>query len=206
MIFTARQLEELHRSNGHVTLPYRARLTPLAQDWLRQHKIAIGYSDVDTSSGRKKAEAAGGAVTGGTWMWWCDGPCGPAKAALLSVAREAALQANEIAVDPKRTAEAVRIIAREIKAGRASGAILLVSNGSAAMVFANRCPSLRAIPGTSIEAVDQGIKLVAANVIVIEYPNKSLQQTRTLLSKFVRGQRELSDDVKKQLSELSTCE
>ena len=31
MIFTARQLEELHRSNGHVTLPYRARLTPLAQ-------------------------------------------------------------------------------------------------------------------------------------------------------------------------------
>jgi hypothetical protein len=206
MIFTARQLEELHRSNGHVTLPYRARLTPLAQDWLRQHKIAIGYADVDTSSGKKKAEAAGGTVTGGTWMWWCDGPCGPAKAALLSVAREAALQASEIAVDPKRTAEAVRIIAKEIKAGRAAGAILLVSNGSAAMVFANRCPSLRAIPGTSIEAVDQGIKLVAANVIVIEYPNKSLQQTKTLLSKFVRGQRELSDDVKKQLSELSTCE
>jgi hypothetical protein len=189
-----------------VTLPYRARLTPLAQDWLRQHKIAIGYADVDTSSGKKKAEAAGGTVTGGTWMWWCDGPCGPAKAALLSVAREAALQASEIAVDPKRTAEAVRIIAKEIKAGRAAGAILLVSNGSAAMVFANRCPSLRAIPGTSIEAVDQGIKLVAANVIVIEYPNKSLQQTKTLLSKFVRGQRELSDDVKKQLSELSTCE
>ena len=31
MIFTARQLEELHRTNGHVTLPYRARLSPLAQ-------------------------------------------------------------------------------------------------------------------------------------------------------------------------------
>jgi hypothetical protein len=206
MIFTARQLEELHRSNGHVTLPYRARLTPLAQDWLRQHKIAVGYSDVDTSNGKKTAEAAGGTVTGGTWLWWCDGPCGPAKAALLSATREAALQAKEIAVDPKRTAEAVRIIAKEVKAGRASGAILLVSNGSAAMVFANRCPSLRAIPGSSIEAVDQGIKLVAANVIVIEYPNKSLQQTKTLLSKFVRGKRELSDDVKKQLSELSQCE
>ena len=38
MIVTARQLEDLYRangSNGHVVLPYRARLTPLAQDWVK---------------------------------------------------------------------------------------------------------------------------------------------------------------------------
>jgi len=49
MIVTARQLEDLHRasgSNGHVTLPYRARLTPLGSDWVRAKKIVIGYSDV----------------------------------------------------------------------------------------------------------------------------------------------------------------
>ena len=34
MFLTARQLEDLHRangSNGHLVLPYRARLTPLAE-------------------------------------------------------------------------------------------------------------------------------------------------------------------------------
>ena len=43
MIFTARQLEDLHKSNGHVVLPYGARLTPLAVDWARGKKIAVGY-------------------------------------------------------------------------------------------------------------------------------------------------------------------
>ena len=33
MIFTARQLQDLHKTNGHVTLPVGARLTPIS--WVR---------------------------------------------------------------------------------------------------------------------------------------------------------------------------
>jgi hypothetical protein len=73
------------------------------------------------------------------------------------------------------------------------------------MLYANRCPSLRAVLGTCLEAVEQGVRLVAANLLVIEHPYKTLQQTKTLLARFVRGRRELSDDVVKQLSELSSC-
>jgi hypothetical protein len=210
MIFTARQLEEFYKSNGKITLPYRARLTPLAQDWLRQKKIEVGYSDSEASAPKKSsAETIGGATgapLGGNWLWWADGPCGPAKAALLTVARECSIHPTEIGVDPKRIAEAVKIVAHEVKSGKAAGAVLLVNNGAAAMVFANRCPSIRAVLGTCIEAVDQAVRLVAANVIVIEHPYKSLQQTKTLLSRFVRGKRELSEEVKQQLSELSSCE
>jgi ribose 5-phosphate isomerase RpiB len=207
MIFTARQLEELYRSNGKITLPYRARLTPLAQDWLRQKKIEVGYSDAEAT--KKPADNVGGfagAPVAGKWLWWADGPCGPAKAALLSVTRESNVQPTEIGVDPKRIAEAVKIVAHELKTDKTSGAILLVSNGAAAMVFANRCPSIRAVLGTCIEAVDQAVKLVAANVIVIEHPYKSLQQVKTLLSRFLRGKRELTAEVKQQLSDLSSCE
>ena len=49
MIITARQLEDLHKShggNGRVTLPYRARLTPLAADFVRTRKLTLGYSDM----------------------------------------------------------------------------------------------------------------------------------------------------------------
>jgi ribose 5-phosphate isomerase RpiB len=209
MIFTARQLEELYKSNGKITLPYRARLTPLAQDWLKQKKIDIGYSDGEAAPRKNPADIIGGfagSPVTGNWLWWADGPCGPAKAALLTVARESNIRPTEIGVDPKRIAEAVKIVAHEVKAGKAMGGILLVSNGAAAMVFANRCPSLRAVLGTCIEAVDQAVKLVAANVIVIEHPYKSLQQVKTLLGRFLRGKRELTEDVKQQLSELSSCE
>jgi ribose 5-phosphate isomerase RpiB len=208
MIFTARQLEELYKSNGKVTLPNRARLTPLAQDWLKQKKIDVGYSDAEAAPKKSAYNVGGftGAPVAGKWLWWADGPCGPAKAALLTVARESNIQPTEIGVDPKRIAEAVKIVAHEVKGGNSNGAILLVNNGAAAMVFANRCPSIRAVLGTCIEAVDQAVKLVAANVIVIEHPYKSLQQVKTLLSRFLRGKRELTEDLKKQLSELSSCE
>ena len=214
MIFTARQLEQLHRSNGsngQVILPYRARLTPLAQDWIRQRGIAVGYSDVEVEvSNRPGAAEATEAVEPATQesrrlLWWCDGPCGPAKAALLTVAREASFNAIEVAVDPRRIVEAVKIIAREVKAGRADGGVLLVSSGATAMVYANRCPSLRAVLGTCLEAVDQGTKLVAANVLVIEHPYKTLPQTRALLAKFVKARRVLSEELKRQLSELASC-
>jgi hypothetical protein len=51
MFVTVRQLEDLHKqngANGHVTLPYRARLTPLASDWVRAKKVVLGYSDGET--------------------------------------------------------------------------------------------------------------------------------------------------------------
>ena len=49
MIFTQRQIELLHNGNGHIVLPYRARLTPLAQDWVRQRRsgpdLAMPHDD-----------------------------------------------------------------------------------------------------------------------------------------------------------------
>src|SRR5437763_9306717 len=101
MFITVRQLEDLHRqngSNGHVTLPYRARLTPLAQDWVRSSKIAVGYADVDATSKSPTASSAtleSSSKPAGKYLWWCDGPCGPAKAAIASLARETNAQANE---------------------------------------------------------------------------------------------------------------
>ena len=53
MFVTVRQIEDLYKSNGsngHVVLPYRARLTPLAQDWVRSKKVAVGYSDGEAKS------------------------------------------------------------------------------------------------------------------------------------------------------------
>jgi hypothetical protein len=205
MIFTARQLEQLHRSNGHVTLPYAARLTPLAKDWLRTRKIAVGYSDVQNDVGIRP-ERSVDARPKAPLLWWTDGPCGPAKAALLGAAREAAIEAIEIGVDPRRLAEAVRILARQTKDSRISGGVLLVENGAAAMVYANRCRSLRAVLGTCLGAVEHGLNCVAANVLVIEHPHQTMPQVRNMLGRFLRSRREVSDEINRQLEELASCE
>jgi len=215
MILTARQLEDLHRQNGgngHVTLPYRARLTPLASDWIRAKKVVVGYSDVATPSTGNGAEAVvkpqaaapAFSASGGT-LWWCDGPCGPAKAAVSAHERESNLRPLDKPADATQLVSVIKIIASAVKSGGASGAVLLVKNGAQATVFANRCPSLRAVLGTCMEAVEQGVQQVAANVLIIEYPYKTLQQMRNLLSRFTRANRSLSQDAQRQLQELASC-
>jgi ribose 5-phosphate isomerase RpiB len=107
--------------------------------------------------------------------------------------------------DARRVASVVKTIAGEIKADRAGAAVLMVQTGASAVVFANRCPSLRAILGTCLEAVEQGIQQVGTNVLVIEYPHRTLQQMKNMISRFVRAKHELPEDVRRQLQELASC-
>ena len=218
MIFTARQLEDLHKTNGHVTVPVGARVTPLAQDWLRQKKVTLKYGSNGTPAQSPTGAAVGTAGASsahqpmplsfapeGTLLWWCDGPCGQAKAAIVQQSRESSLQPLDVPATADNLVPAIRHIATEVKSGRASGGVLLVQTGAAAIVYANRCPSLRAILGTCRQSVEQGVQQLAANVLVIEYPFHSLPQVRNILLPFVRGRREMSDDVQRQLQELSSC-
>lgn len=215
MFFTARQLEILLResgSAGFVVLPYRARLTPAAQDWVRLKKLTIGYSEetfrgaaatiatADVSPAGAKPESAGG-----TLLWWCEGPCGAAKAAITAQERESVLRAIAMPSDVKQLVPAVKQIAREIKAGSAASAVLMVKSAASAILFANRCPSLRAVVGTCQDSVEQAIQQVAANVLVIEHPYKTLQQMRNMLARFARAKRELNPEVQRQLAELASC-
>jgi hypothetical protein len=202
MIFTARQLEDLHRSSGHVTLPVGARLTPMASDWLKRRGVAAVFQN---ESAVAPVSTSSAPAPAGTILWWCDGPCGAAKAALAAEARERNIQPLQVNAEPKFLVAAVKQLAAEIKSDRAVAGILLVQAGAAAVVFANRCPSLRAILGTCREAVQQGIDLVAANVLLIETPYQTMQQTRNLIAQFVRTRRTPSDDVKRQLQELASC-
>ena len=214
MIFTARQLEDLHKANGHVVLPYGARLTPLAVDWARAKKIVVGYGPdelVKQSNASVASRGIGGSdgakpqAMAGAFLWWCDGPCGAAKAAVGALAKESNLAAVDVPADVKQLVPVIRRIAASVKENKASGGLLLVQSASAAVVLANRCASLRAVVGTTLESLEAGISQVAANVLVVEYPSKSFSQIKNLLSRFVRARRDVSVELKRQLEELALC-
>jgi hypothetical protein len=138
-------------------------------------------------------------------LWWCDGPCGAAKAALAAQARESNMAEIGIPNESASLTAAIKRLASHIKSGQAGSGVLLVKAAAEAIVYANRCPSLRAIVGTCLESVEQGIAAVAANVLIVEYPYKSLPEVRNLLSRFARGSRSLSEQTQRRLEELTTC-
>ena len=73
--------------NGQIVLPYRAA-DPAGDRLDSQKQIAVGYSDVDRGcNGKGRLAAQSAAVAGaGPLLWWCDGPCGSAKAAVSHAA------------------------------------------------------------------------------------------------------------------------
>jgi hypothetical protein len=207
VIYTARQLEQLHKTNGHVTLPYHARLTPAAQDWVRARRRNIEYTDGESKAPCLcPAQHPDGTPPRNTFLWWCDGPCGAAKAAILAHAREANLLAVEVGSEASSTSAAVKHVAIEVKAKRVTGAILAVEHGAAAMVMSNRCASLRAVLGTCLDSVDQAVRRIGANVLVLEHAHRTLTEMRNMIARFTRAQsREVPDDVERQLRELTAC-
>ena len=214
MIFTAKQLQDLHKTNGHVVLPYGARLTPLASDWARSRKLAIGYGpeelvrqQVDAAATAAKTTPIGSKepAPAGAYLWWCDGPCGAAKAAVSALAKEVNLSALEVPGEPARIPAVIRHIATETKSNKAAGGVLLVQTGALATVLANRCPSLRAILGTTLESVEQGVRQIAANVLIVEYPRKALPEIKNVLARFLKAKRDLTPEIERQLKETAAC-
>ena len=205
MIYTARQLEQLLKAHGKVILPYRARLTPLARDWAKLKKIAVAYSDFDSPL-LKPADGTVAAKKEVTLplLWWCDGASGVAKAALMSAAREANLVPMAILQDSSRAVSAVRHLVTEVKAGHADGGVLVASNSAAALMYANRSSVLRAILGTSHAAMEQAIRELAPNVLVLEDQRQTLQQAKNMIVRFARGSRKPSEAIERELKELAS--
>ena len=154
---------------------------------------------------RQQPATAERQILNAAFLWWCDGPCGPAKAAVVAEEKQSNLRPLDKPADAKQIVGAIKALAAEVKSGRATGGVLLVQNAALAVIYANRCPSLRAILGTCLEAVEQGVQQIAANVLIVEYPYKTLQQIRNMLARFLRAQRSLSEDARRQLQELASC-
>jgi len=219
MIYTARQLADLQRAGGAIILPYGARLTPLAKDWARQRKISIGYGEAEIISAalsaftptephpHADANAGGAPNSTGTasLLWWVDGPCGAAKAALAGLQSQTPLALRQIAIDPARSIEVAKLIAREVASGNANGGIVMVKNASAMLVWTNHCPSLRAVWCSSLHALDEATRNVTPNVLIVEYPGITLPQIRNLLNRFARGIRPATGEIKRQIEELRSC-
>lgn len=202
MFYSARQLDQMHRTHGRIVLPYRARLTPMARDWVKHKGVTIGYAEAALDRVEKTAET-GAAATGSPLLWWCDGPCGSVKAAITAAARTAPLVEMPLSADPAKIAAAVQVLGESVRQSQAAGGLIVVTTGAKAMLLANRCRHLRAVLGTSLQAVEAGIEQVAANVLVIEHPRLTLMQARNMIQQFVRGKRELDKELECQLSTMA---
>lgn len=191
---TARMLEEA--GVAVVRLADGARLTPAAQDYVKEKKLGVERAAADGSAGVVGAP-------GGDWLWWTDGNC-PAVKQLTGELKSKMAKLTP-AAKSSELAAAVSQGAKRVRAGNAAGVILFVDSGALAGCFANRCPSLRAVVGTCGQATCQGVNQLGANTLILEYPHHGYRAMSQMLDTFMNTPRPNLDAVDRQLQELSRC-
>jgi len=201
MIYTARQLEDMHRAAGQIVLPYQARLTPLAKDWLKAKQIAVGYGEVNADAGKKSVETKTLKLAALPMLWWCDGQAGSARAAVISAAKELSLDQMAAAKLPG----AIKMLVAQVKAKKIAGGVLLMKNPSPALLYANRNAALRAVAASTLAALDEAINAVSPNVLVIEHTRLTVQQIKNMILRFGRTGPGPSESLQGDLKEMAQC-
>lgn len=204
MILTQRQIEQIFKTHGKLVLPFQARLTPNAQDWVRHHKLTVQYDQVDLPTVSLPAESA--KTLPAKYFWWSDGPDGVAKAAIGMSAREVCLEPMPILEDSSRTISAVRTLDQAVGQNIAQGGILLTSNPSLACLLANRTSHLRGVLAGKMFHVEQCVTTFGANVLIVERETWSLTPLKNLLTRFCRWSRRTDPVIENELHSLkSSC-
>lgn len=185
------------------TLATDARLTPLAADLARQFPQRIRRVVPMASPAADAASAPGHASGGGAWAWWIEGQCSAVEE--LVNARRARLRMIGASRSSASLDEVVRNVAGAIKGRQVVGGLLFVPSAARAVCMANRCAAIRAVVGTCGEAVEQGIRELGANVLIIEYPHVGPAAMAAMVDRIMAQAPKAPPQVERQLADLGRC-
>jgi len=204
-IVTENQLREAIKASpaGVALLASTAKLTPLANDFARQFPQKIKRVDATTASASNNAAAKAGSANDLPWLWWIQGQC-PVVQKVVGE-RSARLRTMSAPRQAESLSSVVRELAQAVKSGQAAGGLLFVPSAARATCLANRCQSLRAIVGTCGEAVEQGIRELGANVLIIEYPHHGPRSVSGMVDRMLGQRPEVPASVQRDLADLHRC-
>lgn len=194
-IITANQLEQAIKDKGYALVAQDARLTPLANDFARQHKDKIRRANPVAGTSVSNPNR----VSNNRWYWWIDGTCPVVKK--VTTERQAVMSPMANPRKPEAMLSVVRDLVTAIKSGMVAGGVLFVPSAAKIACYANRSQSLRAVVGTSIKAVEDAVSELGANVLIIEYKQHGLASVDGMLDVFLASQPNVTTLIQRALAE-----
>lgn len=198
-IVTAEQLREAAAASpdGAARLDAKARLTPLANDLVRESPGLVIRAGATSGAGGAGGAGAADALP---WLWWAAGHCPAVQS--LTQQRRGRLRPSGASRDHAGLSRVVRDVADGVAGRKLRGGLLFVSSAARALLLANRCPSLRAVSAHRPDTLDDAIADLAPNVIVFEYPRLSKEAMGVLLDKALHSEAKPSPTLMRELRDL----
>ena len=199
-IVTANQLQQAIDSSpdGVATLAADAKLTPLANDFVRQSPEKVRRASATNATGEQSQAAPGDPVA--PWLWWIEGQCPFVDQ--MTRQRASRLRPSSAARSATSLAQVIREIAGGLQGGQIGGALLFVPSAARAVCYANRCAAIRAVVGTCGQAIERGVDELGANVMIIEYPHIGPREMAALVDRMLQQAPTLPPQVQRELADL----
>ncbi|MFW6336364.1 MAG: hypothetical protein ACOC3G_04475 [Phycisphaeraceae bacterium] len=210
-IVTAEQLRAAAAAaaDGRARLDAKARLTPLANDLVRESPelmVRLGTSpSAAGAAGAAGALASSAAATtpaaGSPWLWWADGHCPGVQT--LTHQRRDALRPSAARRDQAGLSQVIRDIALGVHGQTLTGGVLFVRSACRPLLLANRCPNLRAVSSHRPDLLEQAVAELSPNVLILEYPRLSGEMMASLVEKVLAHQPHAPAVLSRELRELA---
>ena len=173
-VVTAILLEDLRRTGQEIRLPTGALITPAARDWMKEHPVPITWEETKDGTGSLAAVM--------------DTSLAELRSVRTMLDRRGGLAD---VIEPKNgragMAAATRRLCGQIARKEATRGVVIAQDAALPVVIANKHVGVRAALGTDIPTVEQACRELGINVLVIEYPTKTVFQMRQMIDRMMAG-------------------
>lgn len=174
-VVTATVLNDLLRSGAQIVLQKGSLITPAAKDWLREHAVPVTWQD-------QPAKGCGGLAV------VMDPRLPEMRSIRMMLDRRGGLKD---VIEPKEgrsgLVAAVRSLVGKICRHEVAKGVVFVQDGAVPVCVANKHVEIRAALGMNIPMVEEAVRELGINVLVIEYPGQTTYQMRQMIHRFMAG-------------------
>lgn len=174
---TAILLEDLHRSGREIVLPNNALVTPAARDWFRDHPVPVTWEETREDAG-------------GTLAVVMDAKLPEMRGLRTMLDREGGVaEVIEPGRGLKGMAVATRRLCRLVSEGQVAKGVVFAVDGAVPVCVANKEWGIRAALGMNVPMVEEALRDLGINVLVIEYPTLTAYLMKQMIWRLKAGAR-----------------
>jgi len=189
-VVTAKMLDDLLRSGTPIVLAKGALVTPAARDWLKGHAVPVTWQEPPAGTGRSLAVVM-------------DPKLPELRLMRTLLDRSGGLvEVIEPASGAGAIAAATRRLCSRVRRGEVVKGVVFAADGAVPVCIANKCAGIRAALGACVPMVEEAVRELAINVLVIEYPHLTPYLMRQMVERFAAGPTMARPEVAAMISEL----
>jgi ribose 5-phosphate isomerase RpiB len=189
-VVTAILLNDLLRVGEEIRLQKQSLITPAARDWIKEHDVPITWLE-DSNPGN------------GSLAVVMDDSLEEMRAMRTMLDRNGGLaEVIKPGQEIDGLISATRKLCGMVNRNEVSRGVVFAQDGAVPVCVANKHKGIRAALGMNVPMVEDAVRKLGVNLLVIEYPNMTTYQMKQMIERMLKGATAPQPEVRAALEQI----